>query len=70
MLGNFNSNVLAQKYAKKGKRLDFQTLHACHFLHKAFVYGIFQVNQGLLQDEGITNEKLKVEVVGVVSIVC
>ena len=25
-MGNFNSNVLAQKIAKKGKRLDFQTL--------------------------------------------
>ena len=26
VMGNFNGNVLAQKYAKKGKRPDFQTL--------------------------------------------
>ena len=60
---------------KKAKDWTFK-----HYMHATFctkplcmahiVYGIFQVNQGLLQDEGITNEKLKVEVVGVVSIVC
>ena len=28
MMGNFDGNVLAQKYTKKGKRPDFQTLKA------------------------------------------